>query len=264
MCKFEKAITRTPCATFANGLTPGLLGKPDVNLAKEQHKGYISALQQCGLKVEVLPADDQYPDSCFVEDPAIVTDKVAIMTSPCDPSRKGEELRIRAAIDAVYGSHVETLTAPATLEGGDICQVGNHFFIGLSRRTNDEGGRQLAAVLKKYGFTSSFINIRDFKTILHLKTGISYLGNNTFICMPEIASHPELAKFKKIITSDAEGYSANCIRVNDTVIMPQGFDGAIHDVEAAGFTVMAIPVTEFRKQDGGLSCLSLRIPKLND
>lgn len=263
MCKFERAITRTPCDAFANGLTPGLLGKPNVTLAKEQHKGYLTALKECGVEITLLPPAEKYPDSCFVEDPAIVNNKLAIFTSPFDPSRQGEQLLIHDAVVSIYGRHIEAIQRPGTLEGGDICQVGNHYFIGLSRRTNDEGGRQLAEILAKHGFTSSFINIRKSETILHLKTGMSYLGNNTMIVMPDFKDLPELSAFRKIVTDSNEGYAANCIRVNDYVIMPAGFEKAIRDVESVGFSVKPIPMTEFQKQDGGLSCLSLRIPPLD-
>jgi dimethylargininase len=263
MEQFEQVIVRTPCENFADGITPGFLGRADAALAKEQHKGYIEALKKCSVKVIVLDEDNDYPDSCFVEDPAIVTDRVVIMTDFCAPSRKGEEQRILSVLTAIYGKKIEWIKAPGTVEGGDICQVGNHFYIGLSRRTNDEGARQLSEILKKYGFTGSTINIRNYKTVLHLKTGMSYLGNHTFISLPEIAGDPELKDYTKIIVTPEEGYASNCIRVNDYVLIPKGFNRAIGQVEAAGFKTIPVAMSEFEKQDGGLSCLSLRIPKLN-
>ena len=263
MYKFEKAVVRTPADSFAEGITPGLFGKADPELAKIQHKKYIQALRQCGLEVIVLEPDNDFPDSCFVEDPVIVTDRVAILTNFHAPTRKGEVDRILPVIKDIYGSHIERIEGPGTVEGGDICQVENHFFIGLSQRTNEEGACQLAAILKKYGFTSSIISIRALPEILHLKTCMSYIGENTFILQKAILKESELAPFKKIVVPDNEGYASNCIRVNDTVILPEGFDETIKQTRAAGFNVLETPMCEFMKQDGGLSCLSLRIPKLN-
>ena len=260
---FEQAIVRTPCESFADGITPGFLGRADAALAREQHKAYILALEQCGLRVTVLEEDNEHPDSCFIEDPAIVTDRVAVISNFQAPARKGEEKKVISWIEKLYGTKIEKIQSPGTVEGGDICQVGTHFFIGLSRRTNNEGARQLSEILKKYGFTSSTISIRDFKSVLHLKTGMSYLGDHTFISIPQIANDPELKAFNRIVTTEKEGYASNCIRINDYVIIPQGFNHTIDQVEKAGFKTIPVPMSEFEKQDGGLSCLSLRIPKIN-
>ncbi len=207
-----------------------------------------------------MEADPDFPDSCFVEDPAIVTDRVAILTNFGAASRAGEVERIRPEIEALYNNHIERIYAPGTVEGGDICQVNDHFFIGLSQRTNEEGAFQLAQILKKYGFTSSIISIRSMRPILHLKTGMSYLGEDVMICHPAIAADSELDRFKKIIVKPGEEYASNCIRVNDYVIIPKNFEDAIAQVQHAGFKTIELDMSEFMKQDGGLSCLSLRIP----
>ncbi len=263
MTYFEQAIVRTPCDRFSEGITPGLLGKADASLARVHHQGYIDALKASGVKVTVLESLNDFPDSCFVEDSAIVTKRVAIMTRFTAPSRSGESPLMREVIEGIYGSHIEAIQAPGNVEGGDICRAGDHFLIGLSSRTNEEGARQLAEILKKYGFTSSTINIRPHGFILHLSTALSYLGNNTFILMPELANEPALEKYTQLVVKPEERYASNCIRVNDAVIFPAGFPNAIAQVEAAGFKVRPVETSEFQKQDGGLSCLSLRIPPLH-
>ena len=117
MCQYERAITRPPCGRFAEGLTHGRLGKPDLALAREQHAAYVSALRQCGADVTVLHPDDDHPDSCFVEDEAIVTDRMAVIPSMCRPSRQGEEVRIRPVIEALYGGNIETPWRAVTSSG---------------------------------------------------------------------------------------------------------------------------------------------------
>ena len=260
MCQYVKAITRPPCANFADGLTHGLLGKPDVELARKQHRQYVAALRRCGADVTVLHPDNEHPDSCFTEDEAIVTDRMAVIPSMCRPSRQGEEVRMRPIIEALYGQRIEEIKAPGTLEGGDICRDGNHFFIGISSRTNEEGARQMAAIAEKYGFTWDFCDIRGIR-ILHLTTGMSYIGENTVVCCPAFKDLPAYRSYRVIVTSEKEAYAGNCIRMNDKVIMPAGFNGTRRKLEKAGFDVVTVPMTEFEKQDGGLSCLSLRLPE---
>ncbi len=262
MSQFERAIIRDLPDSYADGLTPGNFGMADVNLAREQHRKYKETLEKLGLEITRLPKENAFPDSCFVEDPAIVTERVAILNNLGAPTRKGEAALILPALQKIYGTHIERIEAPGTVEGGDICEAGNHFFIGLSRRTNEEGAYQLAKILEKYGYTSSIISIRSFPNILHLKTGLTYLGDKLMICHSLIANDCGLDDYRKLIVKDEEEYASNCILVNGTVIMPKGFDDAIRQVKEAGYNVAELEMSEFMKQDGGLSCLSLRIPRL--
>ena len=260
MFAYDKAITRPPCNNFSDGLTHGQLGKPDTGLAKRQHQQYVNTLRRCGVEVVVLRPDDDYPDSCFTEDEAIVTDRMAVIPSFCRPSRQGEEIRMRPIIEAFYSGRIEEIKKPGTLEGGDICRAENHFFIGISSRTNEEGARQFAEIVSRYGFTSDFCDIRGIQ-ILHLSTGMSYIGNNTVVCCPAFKGLPALSARNVIVTSAKEAYAANCVRINDKVIMPEGFPNLRRKLQKAGFDVVTTPMSEIEKQDGGLSCLSIRMPK---
>ena len=260
MCHYEKAITRPPCAKFAQGLTHGRLGKPDVDLAIRQHEAYVKSLRRCGVEVIDLLPDDDYPDSCFTEDEAIVTDRMAVIPSFCRPSRQGEEGRMRPIIETFYSGQIEEIRKPGTLEGGDICRAGNHFFIGISSRTNEEGAHQFAEIVQRYGFTSAFCDIRGIQ-ILHLSTGMSYIGNNTIVCCPDFRDLPAYESYRVIVTDEEEAYAANCVRVNDKVIIPEGYPHLEKKLRKLDFDVITTPMSEIEKQDGGLSCLSIRIPK---
>ena len=260
MFDYEKAITRPPCARFAEGLTHGLLGKPDLALAKSQHESYVKALRRCGAEVIVLPPDDDYPDSCFTEDEAIVTDRMAVIPSFSRPSRQGEERRMRPIIEAFYSGRIEKIDPPGTLEGGDICRAENHFFIGISSRTNEAGAHQFEAIAKRYGFTCSFCDIRKIQ-ILHLTTGMCYIGSNTVVCCPAFAELPAYKNYRVIVTDEEEAYAANCVRIHDKVIVPEGYPKLEKKLRKAGFDLITTPMSEIEKQDGGLSCLSIRIPK---
>jgi dimethylargininase len=251
---FKNAIVKTPCQAMIDGISSANLGQPNYKLALEQHQNYIKALQQCGLTVTVLPADEKYPDSCFVEDPAILTKHCAIITNPGAPSRKGETAAITAAVELFYPKMLQ-IKAPGTLDGGDVMMVGNHFYIGLSARTNTAGAEQLIAILEAHGMSGSTVEMSE---MLHLKTGLSYLENNNLVACGEFLTKPEFQSFDILSIDSAESYAANCIWVNGQVIVPKGFARSQTKLENAGFKIIPVDVSEFQKLDGGLSCLSLR------
>ena len=146
---FKHIIVRRPGRSLVEGITSANLGKPDYEKALQQHDGYIDALKSLGVKVKILDAEEQFPDAVFVEDTAVLAERCAIITNPGAPSRQGEEISIREALTEFYTA-IETIQAPGTLEGGDVMRVGDHFYVGLSARTNEEGFRQFTAILNKF------------------------------------------------------------------------------------------------------------------
>ena len=252
-----KAILRIPGSNFAEGLTTVDLGTPHFDQVLAQHAHYSDALRACGLSLTVLDPDLRYPDSTFVEDTAILTPRAAILTRPGAATRKGEVDAILPVIQASFET-ILRIEAPGTVDGGDICEAENHFFIGISHRTNPEGARQLAAHLSGLGYTSSAIDIRAMTTILHLKSGIAHIGENTLVVMDEMADDSRFQSFNSIRVSAEESYAANCVRVNDRVLLASGYPRLQRDLIARSFTPLLLDMSEFRKMDGGLSCLSLR------
>ena len=254
---FTRAIVRIPGSNFADGLTTVDLGTPHFDEVLHQHARYCDALRECGLSLTVLEPDLRHPDSTFVEDAAILTPNAAILTRPGASSREGEVAAIRPILER-FCARILTIDPPGTVDGGDICEAEDHFFIGLSLRTNEEGARQLAAHLNALGYTASTIDIRSMTTILHLKSGISYIGDNTLVVMEEMADNPQFAGFNLLLVSAAESYAANCVRVNDRVLVADGFPQLYDELIARGFSPLVLNMSEFQKMDGGLSCLSLR------
>ncbi|MGO9937517.1 MAG: arginine deiminase family protein [Terracidiphilus sp.] len=254
---FTQAIVRTPAANFAEGLTTVSLGSPRFDLVLQQHSFYCDALVECGLAITKLEADPRFPDSTFVEDTAILTARGAILTRPGATSREGE---VNAMLSAVLAFYPEPLSivAPGTVDGGDICEAGDHFFIGLSHRTNEEGAHQLAAHLAALGYTSSTIDVSAMTSILHLKSGIAWIGDNTLVVMEEMAANPQFRDFSLIRVPVDETYGANCVRVNNRILTATGFPRLTTELVARGFHPLVLDMSEFRKMDGGLSCLSLR------
>lgn len=251
---FTHAIVRTPCEAMLQGLTDANLGLPDYSLALSQHQGYVAALESCGLKVIHLPALEAFPDSCFVEDVALLTPHCAILTHPGAPSRRGEVDHIEAAVRQHY-SDVHRLDPKGHLEAGDVMMVGSHFYIGLSARTDHNGAKALIAILERYGMTGSVVSMSD---MLHLKTGINYLEHNRMLAFGEMLTHPAFESFERVAIRADESYAANCVWINDTVLVPSGFPHTLAAIQALGYKTREVAVSEFQKLDGGLSCLSLR------
>jgi dimethylargininase len=278
---FTHAIVRPPTANFADGLTTVDLGVPDYRQALAAHAEYCRTLEACGLALTCLPPDERYPDATFVEDTAVLTPHAALLTRPGAPSRAGEVEAIARVVEPFF-ARVEQIAAPGTLDGGDICEAeppggrnaaadpgapdrqlagspaAPHYLIGISARTNEEGAAQLARFLAREGCTCACIDIRQTPGILHLKSGLAYLGDNRMVVIDALADHPALRGYDLIRVAPEEEYAANCVRVNDCVLFPRGYPRLAADLRAFGCTLVELPMTEFQKMDGGLSCLSLR------
>lgn len=251
---FKNVIVKRPCPSMVDGITSAHLGKPDYELALKQHDNYIEALKKCGVEVTVLEADNAFPDSCFVEDTAVLTKNVAIISNPGAKSRNGEIVKMEETIKKFY-TNIEHIKAPGTLDGGDVMMVGDHFYIGKSDRTNDEGCRQFIEILERNGHTGTQVPLTE---VLHLKTGVNYLENNNMLVAGEFITNPMFSKYNHVVVPESEAYGANCIWVNDTVIVPEGYPTVQKEVEKLGYKVLVVDTSEYRKLDGGLSCLSLR------
>ena len=254
---FTRAIVRPPGRNFAAGLTTVELGTPDYATALKQHDAYCRALQSCHLELIVLPPNDEYPDSTFVEDTAILTPHGGIIANPGAESRRGEITSIEVELSRVF-PEIKLICHPGTVDGGDICEVEDHFFIGVSARTNESGAQQLAGILDTLGYTSQLVDIRGVQGILHLKSGIAYLGENRLVVIEELADFDEFRGYELVRVKRGEEYAANCIVVNDSVLIAAGFPEFARQLQRLGLRTISIEMSEFQKMDGGLSCLSLR------
>jgi len=251
---FTKAIVRQPGKSIISGLSESSQELPVYEKALEQHQSYVQTLQGCGLEVVVLDPLEQYPDSTFVEDVAVLTPACAIITAPGTQIRAEEIYAIKATLENLF-PRIESIIAPGTLEGGDVMQIGSHYYIGLSARTNQEGARQLIAILEKYGMTGSTIPVHNF---LHLKTGVTWVGDNILVVESGFSGAAELQKYTMIPVDKDERGAANCIRLGNNIMMPAGYPKTKQRLSATGAIIIEVDISEYAKIDGGLTCLSLR------
>jgi dimethylargininase len=254
---FTRALVRTPAPTYAQGLTTAALGPPVLERALEQHERYVEALREGGLAVTALPGDPAFPDSTFVEDTAVLVPGCAIVTRPGAASRAGETAAIRAALRPFF-DEMRAIEAPGTLDGGDVCAAGNHVFVGLSERTNREGARQLCSFLAGLGFTTTILDVRPLPGLLHLKSGLAWVGGRRLVAVEALRAHPALEGWIVIPVARHEEYAANCVLLGEHVLVPSGFPLLNLALTELGLRLLTLDMSEFRKQDGGLSCLSLR------
>lgn len=257
MPQYTHAIVRPPAPNFADGLTTVTLGAPDYTRALKQHEAYCEALTAANVSLTRLAPDERHPDSTFVEDTAVVTERGAMITRPGASSRIGEIESIRAQLGKVF-SNLRSISQPGTLDGGDVCEAGDHFFIGISQRTNEAGARQLTGFLTELDYSSSLIDIRDLSNILHLKSGLAFLGNGRLAVIDALIGRDEFRNYELVAVTADEEYAANCLPINNRVLIAAGFPEFEKRLSDLGYETIALEMSEFRKMDGGLSCLSIR------
>jgi dimethylargininase len=219
----------------------------------KQHEAYLEALSAAGLEVVVLDPQPDFPDAHFVEDTAVVTSDVAVITIPGAEARQGEEESI-AQVLAEFRK-IERIQAPGTVDGGDVLQVGNHFFIGISQRTNPEGAEQLGRILQGYDHTWTTVAVGAG---LHFKSSVNFVGKNTLLVTSDFTAKAQLKGYDLIVLNSAESYAANSLLVNEHLLIPAGYPDTRKQLETLGLNMIELEVSEVRKMDGGLTCLSLR------
>jgi len=221
----------------------------DLNLARKQHEEYCRALKDLGLEVITLPRDDLHPDSCFVEDNAVIHKGRALICRMAKDSRRGEEEAVMGFLENCMP--VKKAEYPATVEGGDVIHLPDRLISGVTERTNMDGVRQMREWLNVK------VDVIENPKIVHLKSYITYLGRKTVIATEGYAKHPMLEGLKVIVVPKEEAYAANTLAIGDVVLMPRKYSQAFELVLRAGFEVRPIDVSEFEKCEGAITCLSL-------
>lgn len=254
MSFFTRAIVRTPGRSLISGLSMVQGEKPVYEKALIQHQAYIEALQYCGLDVVCLDPLEEYPDSVFVEDTAVIVEDHAIISAPSAPTRAGETASMKAVLAEIL-PHVSQLTSPGRLDGGDVMVTDRCCYVGISKRTNQEGATQLFNYLADHGLEGQMVPVDE---MLHLKTGITWLGDEHFIATGTHLKQEQFSSFSLLSVDPDSAGAANCIAINDKILMPAGYSHVQKSLELLGREVIPVDISEFAKIDGGLTCLSLR------
>lgn len=246
----RRAIVREPGARYSECISSHPLRRTiDVAKAREQHAAYCGTLEDLGVELIRLERDDDHPDSCFVEDNAVVFGGRALITRMAKPSRRGEEIDV----EAVLREHVQVKRAfePATVEGGDVIHLEHRLISGLSQRTNRAGIEQMKEWL------GVEVGVIEDLAMVHLKSHVNYLGNGKFLSTRAFANHPQLSGADVFVVSEGEGYAANALVVGDSVLTPKGYPKTLELLKGTGLKPIPLDMSEFPKCEGALTCLSV-------
>jgi dimethylargininase len=224
----------------------------DLAVAQKQHHAYENLLGKLGARVISLPAEPDLPDSMFVEDPAIVLDELAVILPLGTETRRREAPSIAQALAKFR--KLESVLLPGTLEGGDVLRIDRKIFVGLTKRSNAEGIRQLAAILAPHHYEVSAVRVTG---CLHLKSAVTSLGRNMLLANRAWFDTAPFAGHEWIDVDPAEPHAANALVLNDTVIFPASFPRTRAGIEARGFHVAPLDISELQKAESGLTCSSL-------
>jgi dimethylargininase len=247
------AITRAVSPAIVHCELSFIDRKPiDLARAQEQHRAYEKLLEKLGANVVSLPAERELPDSMFVEDPAIVLDELAVILPLGTETRRREAPSLAQALSKFR--KLEYVTLPGTLEGGDVLRIGRKLFVGLTKRSNTEGIRQLAAILAPHNYEVRAVPVAG---CLHLKSAITSLGRNTLLANRPWFDAAAFAGYDWIDVDPAEPHAANALALGDTIIFPASFPRTRARIEARGFHVTPLDISELQKAESGLTCSSL-------
>ena len=253
--QFDSALLRSPARSVVNGLRGG--DGPDPSLAgiEAEHLAYCAALRAAGLQVSVLPALHDYPDSIFVEDPALVFTEGAILLRPGAASRAGEVAEIAPALHERF-DHVLELAGPGSVEGGDVLATPQGVLVGLSARTDRAGAEALLECLPRLGQRGRIVATPA--GVLHFKSDCALLDDESVLATRRLADSGVFDGFRQVLVAEGEEAAANALRVNDVVLLAAGFPRTHEHLDQLGYRVVPLQAAELGRLDGGLSCLSLR------
>ena len=258
--EFTHAIVRKPARSVVGGIRAGGGPDPIFEGVANEHAAYTAALVNAGLAVTVLPALEEFPDSIFVEDPALVFAEGAILLRPGAKSRAGEVAEIAPALADKFET-VLTLDE-GFADGGDILTTPERVMIGLSARTDKQGAEALMRLLARLGRRARVVETP--KDVLHFKTDCALIDEDTVLTTPRLSRSGVFKGFREILTAAGEDAAANALRVNGALFIGQRFKRTIDALDREGFAVTPLPVDEIGRIDAGLSCMSLRWRLLTD
>ena len=245
------ALVRPPGISFARAISDHPQKKGiDQPRALIQHQSYVDALKKEGGKILSLPPEDRLPDSTFVEDAAFVFGETAFLCSAKEETRRNEVESVAQGLK----EHLKIVNLEPHMDGGDILHTPKAIYIGLSRRSNE---RAIQSLSQKIG--KEIISVPVVKG-LHLKSAVSYLGNNVLLIAPERVENDAFKNFQWIEVEEKDSYAANCLALGNRVIMPAGFPTIRQKILQHGFEIVELEMSEFEKADGGVTCLSIVFP----
>ncbi|MEM1039039.1 MAG: arginine deiminase family protein [Pseudomonadota bacterium] len=252
--RFTQAIVREPGRSVVSGLRAGGGDDPTFEGVLAEHGAYVAALKAAGVSVTELEPLEAFPDSIFVEDPALVFPAGAIVLRPGAESRAGEADVMRPVLNQHFDTVLEL--GHGFVDGGDVLVTPGTVMIGLSARTDRAGADSLIGLLAQLGLKGEVFHTPP--GVLHFKSDCSLLDDETVLATPTLAASGAFEGFKVLLTPKSEEGAANALRVNDALFVGAQFPQTIAMLRDSGYAVVPLPTEQIAKIDAGLSCMSLR------
>jgi dimethylargininase len=253
--RFSSAIVRQPGRSVVSGLRLIDRGAPDFERFLAEHREYVRALERAGLRVTVLDALEAFPDSVFIEDAALCLPEGIVMLRPGAPSRTGEAQPLAETL-AALGHEIIHCGSGGFIDGGDILMTDSVILLGLSARTDRRGLEWLKTVLEGWGYPVQAVHTPG--GVLHFKSACCLTDSDTILATDRLCGAECLAGFRVLTVPRGEEAAANCVRVNDTLLVPAGYPATAELLVREGYDVVTVAVSQPNLLDGGLSCMSLR------
>lgn len=250
------ALTHTPSLRMNDCVrSDDSLGAIDITLAQQQHALYCTALEKLGLSVRVLSVSPNSPDCVFIEDTAVILEELAIVCSMGHPARRAEAQCMEPVLRELRDVH--RIELPATIDGGDVLRIGKQIYVGLSSRTSAAGAEALRSTAARHGYQTTAIPLRAG---LHFKSACTALPDGRILINPEWLDPSSFPGRECVAVSPAEPHAANVLALGNSVIASASYPQTNDQIAALGFDVVTVPLSEFVKADGAVTCLSLIFP----
>ncbi len=252
--EFTRALVRAPSKSVTQGLRAHGGEGPTYDGVLREHRAYVAALADAGVTVEILPALEEFPDSVFIEDPALVFPEGAILLRPGAPSRLGEAEALATELTARFEETQALDTGFA--DGGDVINLGDRILIGVSSRTNETGAKRLTALLSRFGRKAEAAATPP--GVLHFKSDCALIDHETVLSTPRLAASGVFEGLRIIETAPGEEQAANAVRINGVLLVAAGHPRTAEKLERLGLRIAPLDVSAIARIDAGLSCMSLR------
>lgn len=227
--------------------------------ALAQHAAYEQALMDLGCRVHRLPSDASMPDAVFIEDTAVVTDEIAVITRPGAKSRRGETEAVASALGRYRP--LATIEAPGTVDGGDVLRIGRTFYVGNSTRSNRDGIAQLGELLAPYDYRVMPVVTRD---CLHLKTAATVAAAGVVVLNPAWVDRALFEHVTVVEVDPTEPFAGNVLQVGEVTICGAAFPRTNRRLAEAGVAVRTVDMSEFAKAEGGVTCCSIILQSMEE
>jgi dimethylargininase len=228
----------------------------DASKAALQHNAYEAALREAGFGIARLPELPDHPDGTFVEDTALLLDGHAVILRPGVASRAAETESTAEGLADHFELHRLT---DGYVDGGDVLRIGRTLYVGLSSRTDEDGVTALREIAGGVGFAA--VQAKSEKC-LHLKTGATFAGTDAsgtpvLLYNPRCIDPSQFAGVEPLPVDPGEDHAANAVRAGSFIILPAGSPRTADKLLERGFALIEVDVSELRKAEAGVTCMSL-------